>query len=92
MKHFDWDKSKNEWLKAERGICYEDVVQALNEGNELARISHPNKKLHPDQKMIIVNLENYAYMIPFVEDEEKVFLKTIIPSRKMTKKYLIKRG
>ena len=92
MKHFDWDKSKNKWLKAERGVCFEDVIQALNEGNELARISHPNKKMYPDQKMIIVNLENYTYMVPFIENEEKVFLKTIIPSRKMTKKYLIEKS
>jgi len=90
VKYFDWDREKNEWLKEERGICFEDVVHALDEGKELDRISHPNKKLHPNQKMIIINIENYAYIIPFVEDSEKLFLKTIIPSRKMTKKYLMK--
>ncbi|MBI3985066.1 MAG: BrnT family toxin [Candidatus Levybacteria bacterium] len=90
MKYFDWDKGKNEWLKEERGVCFEDVIHALDEGNELDRISHPNKKRYPNQKMIIVNIENYAYTVPFVEDEKKVFLKTIIPSRKMTKKYLIR--
>ena len=90
MKYFDWDKEKNQWLKEERSVCFEDVIQALDNGKELARINHPNKKRYPYQKMIIVNLENYAYIIPFVEDEEKIFLKTIIPSRKMTKKYLVK--
>ena len=89
MKYFDWDKKKNDWLKEERGICFEDILQALDEGKELDRISHPNKKQYPNQKQIIVNLNSYAYIVPFVEDEEKVFLKTIIPSRKMTKKYLI---
>lgn len=90
MKYFDWDKDKNEWLKEERGICFEDVTHTLNEGKELDRIGHPNKKLHPSQKIIIINIENYAYIVPFVEDEKKLFLKTIIPSRKMTKKYLVK--
>jgi len=89
VKYFDWDKKKNDWLKEERGICFEDILQALDEGKELDRISHPNKKHYPNQKQIIVNLNSYAYIVPFVEDEEKVFLKTIIPSRKMTKKYLI---
>ena len=90
MKYFDWDKEKNKLLHDERGISFEDVIQALDEGKEIDRISHPNKKRYPNQKQIIVNLENYAYIVPYVEDEEKVFLKTIIPSRKMTKKYLIK--
>lgn len=90
MKYFDWDKEKNEWLKAARDICFEDVTQAFDEGRELDRINHPNKKRYPNQEILIVNIENYAYIVPFVEDEEKVFLKTIIPSRKMTKKYLMK--
>ena len=88
MKYFDWDESKNEWLKEERGIGFEDVVAALDKGKELDRIDHPNKRRYPNQREIIVNIENYAYIIPFVEDEGKVFLKTIIPSRKATKKYL----
>ena len=90
MKYFDWDKSKNDWLKGERDICFEDVVQSLDEGRELARINHPNRNRYPNQKIMIVDIRNYAYIIPFVEDEEKIFLKTIIPSRKMTKIYLIK--
>lgn len=88
MKYFDWNKSKNKWLKEERGISFEDVIKALNEGKELDRVDHPNKKHYPNQREIIVNIDNYAYIIPFVEDEEKIFLKTIIPSRKATKKYL----
>lgn len=90
MKYFDWDKGKNEWLREARGISFEDVRQAIEERKELDRISHPNKKRYPNQKQIIVDIENYAYIVPYVEDDEKVFLKTIIPSRKMTKKYLIK--
>jgi len=92
VKHFDWDKNKNEQLKRDRDIGFEDVIQALVEGRELDRITHPNKKRYANQKILIVNIENYAYLVPFIEDEDKVFLKTVIPSRKMTKKYLIKGG
>lgn len=90
VKYVDWDKIKNEQLKAERSICFEDVIQALDEGKELDRIDHFNKSRYPNQKIIIVNIENYAYIVPYVEDEEKIFFKTIIPSRKMTKQYLVK--
>lgn len=90
MKYVDWDRIKNEQLKVERNSCFEDVMQALDEGKELDRIEHPNKKHYPNQKIIIVNIENYAYIIPYVEDEEKIFLKTIIPSRKLTKQYLVR--
>jgi hypothetical protein len=57
----------------------------------LARINHPNKKKYPKQKMFVLQIKNYAYLVPFVEDREKVFLKTIIPSRKATKEYLRKK-
>ena len=90
MKYYDWSKDKNEELKEERGVCFEDIITALNDGRELNRIDHPNKKKYSNQTLLIVNIENYAYIVPFVEDEEKIFLKTIIPSRKMTKKYLAK--
>ena len=89
MKYFDWDEEKNRKLKEERGIGFEDVLIAIDEGRLLVTLDHPKK---PNQKIYIVNVENYAYMVPFVEDEEKYFLKTVYPSRKMTKKYLIERS
>lgn len=92
MKYFDWDKDKNEWLKIERDISFEDVIQAVDEGKMLDIISHPNKSRYPNQEMLIVDINKYAYIVPLIEDEEKVFFKTIIPSRKMTKKYLMKGG
>lgn len=88
MKYFDWNKEKNEWLKKVRKVGFEDVIKALDDNRELARVPNPNKKSYPNQSMIIVNINNYAHLVPFVEDEEKIFLKTIIPSRKDTKKYL----
>lgn len=91
MKYIDWNREKNELLKIERDVCFEDVLLAIEDGQVLDIIRHPNKK-YPSQHIFIVNIDNYVYLIPFVENEDKIFLKTIIPSRKATKKYLIKGG
>ncbi len=92
MKYFDWNKEKNELLKIEREICFEDVLIAIESGNLVDILEHPRKQKYPNQKIFVVNINNYIYLAPFVEDEEKIFLKTIIPSRRATKKYLIKGG
>ena len=88
MKPYDWNDEKNEWLQQERGVAFEDIVFHLSQGGLLDTIEHPNQQQYPGQKMFIVNVEGYAYLVPFVEDDEMIFLKTIIPSRKMTKQYL----
>lgn len=92
MKYFDWNEEKNQKLKKERGIGFEDVQAAIEGGNLLDVADHPNKIKHPNQKIFVAEIDGYAYLAPFVEDEEKIFLKTIFPSRKATKKYLMKRG
>ena len=88
MKYFDWDEVKNLILKRERGVRFEAVLTAIDEGGLLDLLEHPDRKKYPHQRIFVVNIGGYAYLVPFVEDEEKVFLKTIIPSRKATKKYL----
>lgn len=90
MKYVAWDADKNEWLKAERGISFEEIMEAIMEGNTIAILRHKNIDRHPNQRLFVVNIDNYAYLIPFVEDDEKVFLKTIYPSRKYTKQYIEK--
>ena len=90
MKYFDWDSQKNQKLKKDREISFEEILIAIDEGKLLDIVEHPNKNKYPNQKIFIVNINNYAYLVPFVEDEEKVFLKTIIPNRKATEKYIIK--
>ncbi len=90
MQYFDWDKGKNELLKKERDIGFEDVINAIDNGRLIVTLDHPNQKLYSNQKMYIININDYVYVVPFVEDEEKRFLKTIFPSRKMTEKYIIK--
>ena len=88
MKPYDWNDEKNEWLRQERGVTFEDIVFHLAQGGLLDTIEHPNQRQYPGQKIFIVNVEGYACLVPFVEDDERIFLKTIIPSRKMTKQYL----
>jgi len=88
MKYYDWNEEKNQWLKKERNISFEIIVSCLEEGKMLDKIAHTNSEKYPNQFIFIVEYENYAYLVPFVEDEEKVFLKTIIPSRKATEKYI----
>lgn len=91
MKYFDWDEAKNQKLKVEREVSFEEVLIAIDEGYLLDIIKHPNEKKYGKQKIMVININEYVYLIQFAEDEEKIFLKTIIPSRKATKKYLIER-
>ena len=79
---------KNEWLKRERGIAFEDVIFHLTHDGLLDTIEHPNQKRYPGQRLFIINVDEYACIVPFVEDDDVIFLKTIMPSRKMTKLYL----
>ena len=91
MKYYDWDKDKNEKLKVERDVGFEEVLNAFDSGGLIKITKNPNSKKYPYQKVYIVNIDNYIYIVPFVEDDDKYFLKTIFPSRKMTKQYLSKK-
>ncbi len=88
MKHYSWDPDKNERLKLERGISFEDVVFHINAGDEVDLFEHPNQVRYPGQKISVVLIEGYAFLVPFVESENEIFLKTIIPSRKASKRYV----
>lgn len=90
MKYFDWNREKNQKLRLERCVTFDEVLSVLESDGPLDIIDHPNKNKYPNQKMYVVEIEEYVYLVPFVEDDEKRFLKTIFPSRKMTKKYLKK--
>ena len=90
MKYFDWNDNKNNTLRRTRDISFEEVVLSISNNKLLDVVEHPNKQKYPDQRMFIIEVRDYAYIVPFVEDEEKYFLKTIYPSRGATKKYLNK--
>jgi len=83
-----YDNDKNWKLKKERGICFEDVIVAINEGRVLDIIPHHNRKLHANQMILVIEIDHYVYLTPYVEKDDILFLKTVFPSRKFTKKYL----
>lgn len=88
MKYFSWDNEKNEQFKQERGVSFEQIVYQIEAGEILDIIENPKREKYADQFIFVIELEGYAYLVPYVEDEYEVFLKTIIPNRKATKKYL----
>lgn len=88
MDHYQWSPEKNEQLKAERGLSFEQMVMHIEGGDLLAVYGHPNQARYPGQQILIVRVGDYAYLVPFVESPEGRFLKTIIPGRKATREYL----
>jgi len=88
MSHFAWNSEKNAQLVRERGISFERVIYHIERNEILDVVKHPNSSKYPNQRIFILDIGNYAYLVPFVETESEIFLKTIIPSRKATKKYL----
>ena len=88
MKKFDWNGDKNQQLIADRGVSFEEVIFFIQEGHLLDDLKHPNEKKYPRQRIFVVDIDDYAYLIPYVEDREVIFLKTIIPSRMATKQYI----
>jgi uncharacterized DUF497 family protein len=88
MPYYRWDVNKNKQLKAERDITFEHVVLHIDQGDLLGVYEHPNQGRYPGQRILVVRIGEYAYLVPFVESEEGRFLKTIIPSRKATRDFL----
>ncbi|MBI5848103.1 MAG: BrnT family toxin [Nitrospirae bacterium] len=87
MKLINWNTEKSLNLKASRGICFEDIVFYIENGDILDDYQHPNQNKYPEQRIMVIGINNYAYLVPYVEDVEELFLKTIIPSRKATESY-----
>jgi hypothetical protein len=88
VKTFLWNDEKNILLKAERQVSFEEIVLCIGMGFLLDVLEHPNREKYKGQKIFVVQVDNYVYLVPFVETESEIFLKTIIPSRKATRKYL----
>ena len=84
---FEWNEEKNRLLKDSRDVSFEDVLLCIDEGRLLDVVPHHNLEKYPNQKLFIVRIRGYIYYVPFVEDEEKIFLKNIVPSRIYNKKY-----
>jgi hypothetical protein len=88
MKSYVWNDEKNQLLQNERGISFEEIVDAISNGDLLDSINNPSSEKYSNQSVFIVNVKGYVYCVPYVEDESIIFLKTIFPSRKMKKRYL----
>ncbi len=89
---YEWDPCKNEWLKRERNISFEDIVFHLSEGDVWRVANHPNPTDYPGQRIYFVIVDGYIYMVPYVVENDYIFLKTVIPSRKATKDFRKKGG
>ncbi len=90
-KIYNWNAEKNELLVRERGISFERIVFEISNGNEIDVVAHPNQNKYPGQMISLVEVDEYVYAVPFIENETETFLKTIIPSRKATRLYRSKR-
>lgn len=90
MKPLRWSPEKNAVLKSERGISFEEITVAVEAGTLLEVVPHPNAAKYPRQKVLVVGVAGYAYLVPYVEEDDHFFLKTIIPSRKATRDFISK--
>ncbi|MBI4787101.1 MAG: BrnT family toxin [Chloroflexi bacterium] len=88
MKNYAWNEQKNQQLKIERDITFEQVLAHIAAGDVLDIVKHPRPEKYQGQRIFVVRIRDYAWLVPFVESEDEIFLKTIIPSRKATKQYL----
>lgn len=87
MKYLNWNSDKNEILKRERGISFEEIAFLIESGHIIGIEKNSGR---PNQNIYILEIENYAYIVPFVENDKEIFLKTAFPSRKYTKRYGLK--
>ena len=92
MKPFRWSVEKNALLQQERGLSFEQITVAVDSGGLLDIVAHPNAERYPRQRIMVVVIDDYAYLVPYVEEEDHLFLKTIIPSRKATRDFIAAKG
>jgi len=84
---YEWNPEKNDWLKKERGVSFEQVIFHLSQGDLWKIADHPNQEEYPGQKIYFVMIDDYIYLVPYIRERKQIFLKTIIPSRGDTQDY-----
>ena len=92
MALYVWEDKKNQKLKRERNVGFEAVVTAIQEGDVVDDYPHPNRKKYAHQRLMVVIIDAYAYLVPYIDKRGTLVLKTVIPSRKATKRYIKKGG
>jgi uncharacterized DUF497 family protein len=88
MSEYDWNDDKNALLERTRGVCFEDVLVCIENGDVLDVMFHPNRERYPDQYVIVLKMADYVWLVPYIKTRGVRFLKTIIPSRKAAREYL----
>ena len=88
QKPIRWNAEKNLELKQKRDVSFEEILSAIERGGLMLTLDHPNQERYPNQRVWVVSFRDYAHLVPFVETDDEVFLKTIMPSRKATKQFL----
>ncbi|PNW38846.1 UNVERIFIED_CONTAM: toxin [Euhalothece sp. KZN 001] len=88
MKPFNWNSKKNQQLIEDRQISFEDILFNIQKGRLWDDIEHPNRVKYPNQRIFVVEVDEYAYLVPYLENDDEIFLKTVISSRKATQQYL----
>lgn len=88
MKRFAWNEEKNRLLKKQRGVSFEMVLQAMEDGRLLDVLEHPDQEKYGDQRLYVVEIDRYVYIVPFVDEGEERVLRTIFPSRRYTRLYI----
>jgi len=88
VKSIRWNAEKNLSLQAERGVSFEEVLSSISQGGLITVMDHPNRAKYGHQRMLVVRIRDYAYLVPYVETNEEIFLKSIVPSRKATREFL----
>ncbi|GAK56308.1 hypothetical protein U27_03270 [Candidatus Vecturithrix granuli] len=84
---YDWNPDKNDWLKEEPNISFEQIIFHLSQGDIWMTADHLNQQKYPGQRIYFVIVEDYIYLVPHIVEKDSIFLKTIIPSRKATRDY-----
>jgi uncharacterized DUF497 family protein len=88
MLKYTWNEEKNTLLKKTRNISFEQIVQAIEDNQVITKLTHTNPSKYQNQKIFIININNYIYCVPYVKEKQTIFLKTIYANRKYKKKYL----
>jgi hypothetical protein len=88
VKPIRWSAGKSLLLKEERGVSFEEILSAISQGGLITVMDHPNRVKYGHQKMLVVRIRDYAYLVPYVENENEIFLKSIMPSRRATRDFL----
>ncbi|MDT3741174.1 MAG: toxin [Candidatus Kapabacteria bacterium] len=86
-KSINWNEEKNNLLKKERNIGFEIIADKISNGDIIDDIFHPNSIKYSNQRIFVIEVDTYIYLVPYVETIDAIFLKTIYPSRKFTKLY-----